>query len=132
MSNDRTSDKHTVNVNNYDVSSHVYSVHHYVCEVCNKPAKITKRAYNIHSSSIKPFAFTSFIFISNIISLMSSTSDIILANMFVKTNIWLAFIPPPDAFRLIHCIQNLLPMLLGSWSYNHNNHKFHYHSNLHQ
>ena len=38
MSNDRTSDKYTVNVNNYDVSSHVYSVHHYVCEVCNKPA----------------------------------------------------------------------------------------------
>ena len=38
MSNDRTSDKYTVNVNNYDVSSHLYSVHHYVCEVCNKPA----------------------------------------------------------------------------------------------
>ena len=38
MSNDRTSDKYTVNVNNYDVSSHVYSVHHYVCEVCNKHA----------------------------------------------------------------------------------------------
>ena len=38
MSNDRTSDKHTVNVNNYDVSSYGHSVHHYVCEVCNKPA----------------------------------------------------------------------------------------------
>ena len=36
MSNDRTSDKHTVNVNNYDVSSHVYSVHHYVFESYNK------------------------------------------------------------------------------------------------
>ena len=36
MSNDRTSDKHTVNVNNYDVSSHVYGVHHYVFESYNK------------------------------------------------------------------------------------------------
>ena len=36
MSNDRTSDKHTVNVNNYDVSFHVHSFHHNVFEAYNK------------------------------------------------------------------------------------------------
>ena len=38
MNNDRTSYKYIVNVNNYDVSSYGHSVHHYVCEGCNKPA----------------------------------------------------------------------------------------------
>ena len=36
MSNDRTSDKYIVNVNNYDVSSHVHSFHHRVFEDYNK------------------------------------------------------------------------------------------------
>ena len=36
MSDDRTSDKHIVNVNNYDVSSHVHSFHHSVFEDYNK------------------------------------------------------------------------------------------------
>ena len=36
MSDDRTSDKHIVNVNNYDVSVNVHSFHHNVFETYNK------------------------------------------------------------------------------------------------
>ena len=36
MNNGRPSFEHTVNVSNYDVSSHVHSFHHNVFEVYNK------------------------------------------------------------------------------------------------